>query len=52
MKAYSNFHPLPSNEFHTTHDVFLHFHQLRELLGQIWAKRSRGRFAKGMTRTA
>lgn len=38
MMTYGNFHPLSADEFHTTHGVLLHLHQLGKLLGQVWAE--------------
>ena len=36
--TYSNFHSFSTNKLHTAHDVLLHLDELRQLLGEIWAK--------------
>ena len=49
--AYSHFHPLASDKLHATHDIFLHFDQDSELLGEVWAECASGRFTECMTYT-
>lgn len=39
--TYSNLHALATDEFHGAHDVFLHLHERRQLLGEIWAEGAR-----------
>jgi hypothetical protein len=43
---YSNLHSLPAHEFHASHDILLHLHELRKLLCKVGAECAGGRPAE------
>ena len=48
-EAYSNLHALTANELHGAHDVLLHLHKLRQLLGKIGTESASGISAERVT---
>lgn len=46
--TYCNFHTLLTDELHAAHNVLLHLHQLRKLLGKVWAERASSVLAESM----
>lgn len=47
-RPYRHLHPLSAHQFHATHDVLFHLHELRQLLGEIRAEGTGGLPAEGM----
>ena len=47
--TYGDIHSLAPDLFHTPHDVLLHLHELRQLLGQLGTKCACRALSEGMS---